>query len=614
MAIKRKDTTVKVARAHRAVRNVKFVQHETKGATGIYDDALKAGMPIAEKQIADPYSAILNVGLWQASGHNPIEPSFNFYTLARLVQNSNVLRQCIESYVTNIDKTGDMLEYVGPEGQENGVEQEAEKNLLESFLAFCSPSLSLQEIRERVRTDLESTGNAFLEISRNGKGQIILFDHIPATTMRRTRREEAATPVLVEVPDPSTPGALIRKVAMRNFCRYVQLSNTTAGTFKRVYFKEFGDPRSIDPASGDINDALPVEQQATEVLMLSLYVPGNIYGLPRWIGQLPSILGSRESEMVNLNFFRENAIPAMAVLISGGALTKESFDLIDQYINSLRGQKAMQRILVLEASGDDVSGSTDHSVAAPKIDMKPMISERQQDGLFKEYDTANQEKIRSAFRLPPIYLGRAQDYTRASAIASMQTAEDQIFGPERRSFDSLMNNQVLKTYRPKYWRYKSLPIPLSDPDSLASMIDKFNASGAMTPNIVIKIANRILSADIEPITEDWGDYPFSILLEYVKQGMEIKGLSKFIVDVKSLSSNKPAPTPAPNAAVPQQPGAAASALKAKPVKPVNGKAKAKKSDEGLPFAELRDTIRQELSTVALDFEDAIVAAVQVPAH
>jgi len=617
MPIKVRQPVAKVGpRVHRAARQVKFVEKETKGHTGEFDTALKAGVTIESKQIADPYTAVLNIGLFQQGGHNPIEPTFNFYTLARLVQNSNVLRQCIESYVTNIEKTGAVLEYVGPEGGEASAEAVAEKNLLESFLSFCSPSMSLQEIREKVRHDIETTGNWFIEVSRNQKGQIVLFDWIPATTMRRSRREEKAVDVVIEVPDPTTPGIMIRKVAARNFCRYVQISNTTSGTFKRVYFKEFGDPRAIDPATGDENPSLPIEQQATEVIMGSIYSPGNIYGLPRWIGQLPSILGSRESEMVNLNFFRENAIPAMAVLISGGALTRESFETIDGYINSLRGQKAMQRILVLEASGDDVSGSTDHSVAAPKIDMKPMISERQQDGLFKQYDEANQEKIRSSFRLPPIYLGRAQDYTRASAVASMQTAEDQIFGPERRSFDALMNNQILKTYRPKFWRYKSLPIPLSDPDSLNNLIKGFNEAGAMTPNIAIKIANRVLSTEIEPVMEDWGDYAFQVILEYAKLGLEIKGLSKFVTDIKQLNNLTAEPKPATPPGQPQ-PGKPAPAGAAKPgngtKKPAAKPAKAKKADEELPFPDLRATIVNELKVIASDIEDAVVAGVQVPA-
>jgi PBSX family phage portal protein len=539
-------------RQQRAARNVRFIQTEAKYHTSGFDGLLSqaSGAPVSEtvtpepakkrasktplksNAAPDPFSYSNAASGDVIAGFGPIVPSYQFNHLARLVQNSNTLRQCIEAYVVNIESYGHMLEYIGEEGSEKAPDVQAEKVMLENFLSLCSPDASLKEIRERTRWDFETIGNRFFEISRDLAGRIIMFDHLPGTTMRRTIREVEQTEVILQVPNPADPSQMIVKTAFQHFCRYVQISYTNH-IYHKTYFKEFGDPRSIDPKTGEENPALPIEDQATECLMLSLYTPGQIYGLPRWIGQLPSILGSRESEMVNLNFFRENAIPAMAVLISGGALTQESFEVIDAYINALKGTAAMNRILVLEASGDDTSGSTDHSVSAPRIDMKPMISERQQDGLFKDYDQANQQKIRSSFRLPPIYAGRAEDYTRASAFASVVTAEQQIFGPERQSFDDLMNNKILRTYRPRYWRFKSVGVPLADPDSLATMLTTLDSTGALTPNAVIKIANKILDIDIKPVTEAWGDYPWAAVMQYVIAGNQVDGLTEFIVDMEA---------------------------------------------------------------------------------
>jgi len=473
------------------------------------------------KQLTDPFANQYGVGMRGA-----IEPVYPFMRLAQLILQSNILRQCIESYVINTESNGYTLEYIGPAGQEHTEGPQDEKRRLEAFLEFPSSEMTLRQMREWSRWDLEGLGNRFFEIVRTNKGTILEMVHIPAVTMRVTKRDLVPTEVTITIPDPDDDGFTTRKV-MRHFRRFVQIGYSG----KRVFFKEFGDPRSISPVTGDVDKTLAPEQQATEVHWDYLYAPGSVYGLPRYIGQIPSILGCRESEMVNLNFFRDNAIPAMTVLVSGGALTEDSFDRIEDYINATRGQDSMQRVMVLEAAADDNAGSIDTTQPAPKIDMKPMISERQQDGLFQDYDEKGQGKVRSSFRLPPIYVGRAEDYTRASALASMLTAENQVFAPERTSFDDLMNRFVLFTYRPKFWKFKTLAPSLNEPQSLATMLKAFGDQGALTPNVVIKIANKMLDSQIEPIVEDWGNAPFNYILASVQAGKTIKGLDKFVEEI-----------------------------------------------------------------------------------
>lgn len=614
MAIRRfnRPTAQKAERRHRTTSNPRLIQSEAKGHTSQFDELIKAAGTVLESgQLDDPMPGVVQVV--PGGALQPVQPAFHFNHLARLVINSNTLRQCIESYVVNIEGNGYTLEYIGPEGKEDGPEPQAEKAQLEAFLSFCAPENSLREVREKTRWDQETLGVKFYEVSRAANGRIVMFDHVPGVTMRRTLKDPEPVEFMVEVPNPADPTQMVRKTVSRTFCRYIQTVVNGGGSYERVFFKEFGDPRPIDPKDGQVNEGLAIEDQATEILMVSLYTPGSVYGLPRWIGQLPSILGSRESELVNLNFFRENAIPAMAILISGGALTAESFQVIQDYLTAVKGQKSMHRMLVLEATGDDVSGATDSSVSAPKIDMKPMTSERQQDGLFKDYDAANQEKIRSAFRLPPIYSGRAQDYTRASAFASMVTAEQQIFGPERAAFDDMMNNKILKTYRPKFWRFKTTGVPLTDPDSLSTMLTTLDAAGALTPNAVIKIANKILDIQIEPVTEVWGDYPWAAVMQYIASGAEVKGLSKFITDVKKLPLNQPEPDPA-TSVPPNAQGTNTTETPRTPQKSKSKNTSVKKTDgfDGFNDARVRQIVRAELHVMADDLQQQI-DELQVPA-
>lgn len=496
--------------------------------TGDYESLIKAA--ITSNQITDPFNA--DYGAAKGQHGKIIEPIFPFPSLMRIYSESNILRSCIESYVVNIESYGHILEYVGPEGSEDEDDVQTEKQTLLNFLSNPGFEDSLIESRKKSRIDQEVVGGRAFEIIRDNSGRIVVMNHIPADTIRLTKRDKEPTETKITFPDPTDPDRLISKTVNKFFRRLVQKGPTG----KKVYFKEFGDPRSIDPKTGDADAGMTTEGQATEILYIAPYTPGSVYGTPRWIGQLPAILGSRESELVNLNFFRDNAIPAMAVLVSGGALTEDSFNTIERYITAVKGQDAMQRVLILEAAADDMSGSVDHSQPAPRIEMKPMISERQQEGLFQDYDQKNQQKVRSAFRLPPIYVGRAEDYTRASAFASMLVAENQVFQPERDEFDQIMNERILSTYKPKYWHFKSLGPAVAEPEAVSKMIKEFGAQGALTPNAVIKIANQMLDVHIEPVKDAWGDYPFNIIMQYVKAGAIIGGMEEFIENIEDLKA------------------------------------------------------------------------------
>jgi hypothetical protein len=188
----------------------------------------------------------------------------------------------------------------------------------------------------------------------------------------------------------------------------------------------------------------------------------------------------------------------------------------------------MNRIVVMEATSEGAEAAAiDGSLPAPKIDIKPMLSERQHEGLFKNYIEETERKTRSSFRLPPIYIGSASEYNRASAFASVLTADQQIFVPERVSWDRMFHSIVLSTHNIRYWRMRSTGPGLQDPAEVARVVNSLGREGALTPNIAIKIANRYLDADIRPITAEWGHLPFSVILQYVKAGKTIDGLDIF---------------------------------------------------------------------------------------
>lgn len=480
-----------------------------KGVYGLFDT-----------DIHGPHYSVIEGDVIGGNSLRIMEPVYGYKQLIKMALSSTILRQCVDSYVTNIESYGMELEYIGPEGQEQSRAAQNEKARIQRIVAgLTNDERPIQKHREDSRIDKELLGARCFEILRDAAGRVVGFDHVPTVTIRVTTREREYT--TYNEYDAKVGVSVTKR---RRFRRFVQINENG----KKTFFKEYGDPRPINPENGNVDYSLSIEDEATEIFYDALYFPGTPYGVPRWAGAIPALLGAREAEMVNLNFFRDNAIPAMAVLVSGGALTEESFEKIDNYITGVRGAASMNRIVVMEAVSDGAEAAAiDGSLPAPKIDIKPMLSERQHEGLFAAYISDTERKTRSSFRLPPIYIGSASEYNRASAFASMLTADQQIFVPERRSWDEMFDRIVLATHGVSYWRARSAGPGLQDPAEVSKIVQTLGKEGALTPNVAIKIANRYLDADIQPVMEEWGDLPFSIIMSYVNNGDTVKGLDIF---------------------------------------------------------------------------------------
>jgi PBSX family phage portal protein len=470
--------------------------------------------PVSLKMAEDPFAGQYGDGI--------LEPPYNLEYLAQLPDHSNILSQCVEAMETNIDGFGFMLEPIGETDPENDgkytKEAEDEKKRLLHFFEFCNPDIPYSQLRRRVRRDLETLGNGYWEVVRDGKGEIAWIEHIEAHTMRLTKLDAQRTDVTLMIRDDESNEFQTypyRKV----FRRFVQIRNG-----RRVYFKEFGDPRIIDSRSGRTvgeeevsgGDFIP----ATEVIHFKRYSPHSSYGVPRWIGNLLAVLGSRQAEEVNYEYFENNTVPPLALLV-GGALAESTVNRIQDFINdNMKGRKGFHKILVVEASPatDPMPG-----LPAPKVSIQfqPLSDAQQKDALFDNYDKTNREKVRSSFRLPPIFVGLTSDYTRATAHESKSIAEEQVFAPERADHDFVVNRLLFPAMGIRYWKYKSLSPDTNDVEIMAGVIDVFSRCGLTVKEAreeMSRLLNRPLTLSEDEQT-DWTELPLSVYLEKLRAGV-----------------------------------------------------------------------------------------------
>lgn len=446
-----------------------------------------------------------------AFGAGIINAPYNLYALSKLPNNNSILKQCIDVMVTNIHSNGHRLEYIGPKGEEESKEAQAEKNNLTNFLENPNGDYSMIEMRERLGADYETFGNAYIEVLRDRSGKIVGVYHIPAYTMRLTNYDRNITTSTARV--LGVDGKYYTKTYKKRFRRFAQYLN---GQY--VYFKEFGDPRALNPRTGEFGE-VSFDQSATEIFHFAEYSIGSPYGMPRWFNQLPAIMGSREAELTNLDYFQENAVPAMAIMVAGGFLTDETMTAIESAFTNIRGRSAQNRVVVIEAAGD-VEASDEHGrLPAPKLELKPLHEDRQGDALFQNYEKNCSDKIRSSFRIPPIFLGMSSDYNRATADRSLILGESQIFAPERRKFDDFMNIKVLSNFEPRFWKFKSLAPKIAGAEDIAVTVKTLSTAGAITPNAAINLSNEMLDLDIKPIQEEWGNRPFFLTQAQAQHGL-----------------------------------------------------------------------------------------------
>ncbi len=499
-------------------------------------------------------SASLPVGepTWSAfTAAGALEPLYDPGTLCMLVEHSNALRQNVDAYATNIDGFGHRLEpaidfdaddanqrvaqciylerlaaqergELPPDSVPVPTSEEVlarraeltqlaqvEKARLEGFLEFCCFDHSFVDLRRKTRQDLEVTGNAFWEILRNARGEIAKLVYVPSYTVRLLPLDNEVVDVmeLVRV----SPVTVQRVPARRRLRRYVQIQYT-----ERVYFKALGDPRVVSRKTGlvfESTEALrrenPGDGPATEVLHFAIHSPRSPYGVPRWVGTLLSVLGSRQMEEVNHAYFENKSVPPLALLVSGGRLSEASVPRIERFVEeNIKGKNNFHRLLILEAEG---AGSNNEAARA-KIELHPLTQAQQRDALFSDYDQANMDKIGGAFRLPRLLRGDSREFNRSVADAQLRFAEDQVFQPERDEFDFLINRKLLADMGIRFWRFRSQTPVVRDPERMTNMVEKLMRAGVLIPEEGRTLAGDIFNREFQHISADWVRRPITLTL------------------------------------------------------------------------------------------------------
>lgn len=493
-----------------------------------------------------------------------IAPPYGPDTLCKIFEHSSSLRQNVDAYAVNIDANGHrfepvidleaddaedqvrdamFLERLHEAERDSGgkpVEVEAptdaevseriesmtdemrlEKAKIESFFKFCCADESFVSLRQKTRQDQEVIGNGYWEVIRNGAGQPSQFTYIPAFTVRLLPLKRSDL-IETEVNIKASPLAFEKVRTRKQFRRFIQVFEGS-----KVFFKAFGDPRIMSAETGQSykNDAaLQAEEAegrdasmgpvplATEIIHFPIHSSRSPYGVPRWIGNLLAVLGTRQAEEVNFLYFENKSVPPLAVLVSGGRLTSEAVKRLESFIeNRIKGRQNFHRILVIEAVSAGTTALADNAARLMKIEIVPLTGSQQSDALFLKYDERNVDKVGMSFRLPRLLRGDIRDFNRATAEAALEFAEAQVFVPLRSDFDWLINRKLLADLEVKYWTFVSNSPMTTNPIDLSEIIERLVKVSVLTPEEARELAKAVFNRDFPKIDELWTKIPPELL-------------------------------------------------------------------------------------------------------
>jgi PBSX family phage portal protein len=403
---------------------------ESAGAVAMGDDA-------KSKQI--------NAGTVYRNGYglfDVITPPYNMYELANFYDTNFANHAAIDAKVENVvglgyrfditDRTLLSFEMSDDEGKVDRARNRIEraKIMLRDWLESLNDDDSFTTSMEKVYTDLQATGNGFLEIGRKVNGEIGYVGHIPATTVRVRRLRDG----------------------------FVQIIGN-----KIVYFRNFG-AKNANPVTSDT--------RPNEIIHLKQYSPLNtFYGIPDILAAMPALIGDQLASQYNIDYFENKAVPRYVITVKGAKLSADAEDKMFRFLQT--GLKAQShRTLYIPLPGDTENNKVEFK-------MEP-IENGVQEGSFKEYRKQNRDDILIAHQVPISKLGGSDSAAIAAALSQDRTFKEQVSRPAQRYLEKMVNKIVKE--KTDVLELKFNELTLTDEIAQSQILERYVKTQVMTPN------------------------------------------------------------------------------------------------------------------------------------
>jgi len=434
---KRKTTRIE----NKAEKNINIPLTSNGRVASPYADS--AG--VRARGINDTESKQLNPGEVFRNGYglfDVITPPYNMYELANFYDSNFANHAAIDAKVSNTVGLGYRFEtakdvVLRMENMESESARFKAKKRLErikgdamEWIESLNDDDSFITTMERIDVDLESTGNAYLEVGRSVTGDIGYIGHIPATTMRVRRLRDGFTQII---------------------------------SGKVVYFRNF-NATNPNPITDDV--------RPNEVIHFKSYSPLNtFYGVPDIISAYLSLKGDQLASQYNIDYFENKAVPRYIVVVKGARLDAESEDRLFRFLQTgLKGQN--HRTLYVPLPPDQEGNKIE-------FEMMP-IEANVQEASFDSYREKNRNDILMAHQVPLSKLGGVDSGGLAAAMAQDRTFKEQVTRPAQRYVEKIVS-KIIKT-KTDLIELKFNELTLTDEMAQSQILERFVKTQILLPD------------------------------------------------------------------------------------------------------------------------------------
>lgn len=412
-----------------------YVLNDGKVISSSYMDRYATKSEESRQLPADRFS-----GMYQADGL--IEPLYNLEALTRLMEQNTYHMRAVRTKARDTVGLGWHLRAVNSEQP-----AEEERKRVEQFLQEnCHPTLSFDEILERMMTDWEANGNGAIEVMRRDvRGPITGLAHAPSHTFRLHRDGK----------------------------RLAQLRDG-----KKVWFKMRGADVDVDFKTGVVSalGSLAADRRATEILWFINYSSrSDYYGLPDILPATGAILGDISRRDYNIKFFEGHAIPAYAVIVTGADLDADLETAIHNFFNTSVKQNPHSTLVltVPNAKNNDVT------VQFQKLNVEV------KEASFRLYRQDNRDEVMAAHAVPPYRAGIAETGSLGGSTAKESTEiyKASVIQPRQEMLERRIDRFIIRQgLRVMNWRFKFNEIDTADEAHDRAQHEAYFKMGALSPN------------------------------------------------------------------------------------------------------------------------------------
>jgi len=371
-----------------------------------------------------------------------ITPPWNLYELANYYDTSFANHAAIDAKVENIvglgydfetsKRTLLKLEMSEDEASTERARKRIERAKIElrEWLENLNDEDSFTQTMNKFYTDVQATGNGYLEIGRTVSGEIGYVGHIPSTTMRVRRLRDG----------------------------YVQIIGQ-----KVVYFRNFG---ATNPSP------ISTDRRPNEIIHYKEYSPLNtFYGVPDIMAAISSLHGDQLASQYNIDYFGNKGVPRYIVTLKGARLSEEAEDKMFRFLQtSLKGQS--HRTLYIPLPAD-----TDNNKVEFK--MEP-VENSVQEASFKEYRKQNRDDILIAHQVPLSKIGGGDASAIAAALSQDRTFKEQVSRPAQRNLEKIINKIIRE--KTDIVDFKFNELTLTDEIAQSQILERYVKTQIMVPN------------------------------------------------------------------------------------------------------------------------------------